>query len=222
MKALLLSMRFLVFASIVLLRMLSHGQTEKGSLDVQEQGFKGIGKEFSLFEKLKGYIRDNDARAEETVREFDRVGSTNIVQFFLDNITWKHEPKVDGFYRVNTKTKNIHIPDYPMVQALLRAKDVPLRQCTDTLKEYKDGTMRARAVEYVAKVIHGENFLREIELLAEKSPGTERWEAMRKRLMDNDALRKHELNPTVIDEAPAGHNAQPPQQSTGASKDKRE
>ena len=71
-------------------------------------------------------------------------------------------------------------------------KEISLQQCMSVLTEYKDGTAQARMVELVANKMHSENFLREVERIAETSPDTERWKVMKRRLENAKAKQKEQ------------------------------
>lgn len=138
MKVCLSSMQRLAFISAILLGVSSCGQ------DVPKQEQERKEKESALLEKLKGYMADNDARANEVIQELVGYGSPNVVQFFLGNITWRHVEKVNGFEPVEMvrgHPKPIS-SRYPMLQALLKIENVPLHQCMDALLGNKDRTSK--------------------------------------------------------------------------------
>ena len=162
MKTHILSVLGFATASIALWHMPLHGQ---GQGESQEKNAR----ESTLLEKLKDYIQDNDIRAEETIRELSEFGSTNVVQFFLDNIGWRHQPQYSTVMEAllaTTDSKAIHIiEDYPMAKALLNMKDVPLRQCVDA---YMKTSGIWNNIEHLAKQIHGDEFLQAVESLDAK------------------------------------------------------
>jgi len=191
MKTRLLSVQTIVLASAVFSGISFYGQ----ELDVPKQVQEKNKEASALLEKLKGYMQDDDIRAprdmQKVIDDLVEIGSTNVVQFFLDNITWK-PTKVNGFYSVETNVRGsviVTVRQSPMGSALVKIKDVPLCQCLDTLMRSEDGTIEALMLECVAKWIHGKMFLCEIEKLAETSPDTERWMNMRKRLENNEPIR---------------------------------
>lgn len=129
--------------------------------------------EAALLRELQGYRQqrgnpDNDARISGIVQALTDYGSTNAIQFFLDNIEWRYRSQ-DRVALVASSHNVIKIDeDYPMVIALLKIKDVPLRQCADAYMKKSEGHMKTSggyiAIEYVARQIHGDDFLQEIEL----------------------------------------------------------
>jgi len=120
-----------------------------------------------------------------------KIGSMNAVQVFLDDILWLPnygeiglEAHISALWRLY-KT--------PMGRALMsmgesHKHNVPLRQCMGALMKSEDGTAEALVLEEATRRLHGKDFLREVERLAETSPDKERWEAMKKRTATNEIL----------------------------------
>jgi len=165
--------------------------------------------EIALLEKLKGYMRDDDIRAlydmQEVVRKLTEIGSTNVVQFFLDNAIWRYSKQVLFLQGMAGGGRTVALRLGPMGDALIRMKDVPLRQCVDRLTKSKDGTFEALALEYVTGRIHGkEVFLREVEKLIKTSPDPKRWQAMKERLEKNEILRLPYPEPPAANKTPVG------------------
>jgi hypothetical protein len=175
MKTRLLSVRSFVLASAVLWGMSLYGQ----ETDISKQVLARNKEESALLEKLKEYMQDRDARAEKIIQELAEYGSTNVVQFFFDNISWR-PGEVFALTRARTFDSF-----FPMLQALLRVENVPLHQCIGALLGSKDETNEAQMIAYVAKRIHGEDFRREFEKLIEISPNPKRWETLKTRLENN-------------------------------------
>jgi len=163
---------------------------------VQDRG----NEETILLEKLNGYVRGyNISRpfigitgapkdTGEVVQGLAEIGSTNVVQFFLDNIGWWHSI----FIALDAEeTGGSRWGSFPLTltgHALLTMKNVPLRQCVDALIKSKEGTYEAQSLECVTRIIHGQDFLREVKKLAETSPDPKRWKDMKERL-ENHKLR---------------------------------
>jgi len=187
-----------------------------------------------LLEKLKGYVRekgdirtladmqetapdrvpdylqkvqDHLADMRETVQALTEIGSTNIVQFFLDNITWRY-PDIGFTMIATTRERNVTGYTYgsPFGNALMKCKDVPLQQCMDALARSREGTLRAYMLEVVTRHIHGKDFLREVKVLAEESPDVERWEAVKGRLESNTAVWLPPYGPPLVGETPVEHD----------------
>jgi len=154
-----------------------------------------------LLGKLKGYVRGygvsqsyNTEFTEapkdtgEIVRGLAEIGSTNVVQFFLENISWWHSilSALDA-----AETGGSRRGSFPLTlagHALLTMKDVPLNQCVAALIKSRDGTYEAQSLEHITRMIHSKDFLREVERLAETSPDPKRWKDMKERL-ENHRLR---------------------------------
>ncbi|MCL1921917.1 MAG: hypothetical protein FWG50_12740 [Kiritimatiellaeota bacterium] len=187
MKTRLSFIQALVFTSLSVL----YGQEEMG---IQKRNRN----ETALLEELKEYIKEdksgNDSRVWKIAQELASVGSTNVVQLFLDNIAWKsHEGRRDSLRRITPDTP----PDYPMYRALLKIKDVPLHQCMVTLKgtllkqmnvglrdEKKESfnLFWAETLQMgITYEIHGEKFIRELESLAETLPNVEQRKSVKQR-----------------------------------------
>jgi len=155
-----------------------------------------MAKESALLEKLKGYMAEDDSRNRENVKdvigelwEVAELGSTNVIQFFLNNITWLHSDDALGRNMIaggasGSVMRNLGY----MGDVLIQIKDVLLHQCMDALIRSKDGTMQALSLEYVTGRIHGKNFLQEVTKLAETSSNPERWKAMQERIESNTML----------------------------------
>jgi len=176
-----------LLACAILVSASSHAQTH-------DQNMEGT----ALLEKLKEYMRDNDPRAYEVMQELIGYASIDVVQFFLENITWKHtlSTDVDVSYDIsNNETifdpvlkSPAMISIVPIVEALFKMNNVPLNLCVNALLEYQDGTMEAQMVAHVARKFHGIKFLREIERLAEASPDSERLQIMKERIANNKPI----------------------------------
>jgi len=165
-----------------------------------------------LLENLKAYmtddIRDDWPYMHAIVRKLTEIGSTKTVQFFLDNISWCYSEEapyvdIDNIFRsIRHRLNRFHV----MGDALTKMKDVPLRQCMDTLVKSKDGTLENLMLEYVTGTIHGkDNFMREVEKLIQTSPDPKRWKAMKERLEKNEILRLPDPEPPIANKTPAGN-----------------
>jgi len=83
--------------------------------------------------------------------------------------------------------------DFPLVRALLDIKDVPLHQCVDAYMQKTEDTQK-RTIEYVARQIHGDDFLREVEKLAETSFDPEQREKLK---MQMEGIKPETVQPPV-------------------------
>ena len=166
----------------------------------QEEPANGA-EEAVLLEKLKGYVQNYHfeksydvgviAAPEDTgeiVRRLAEIGSTNGVQFFLDNISWWHSMSavLDTMEVKSSIWASFSLT--LMGHALLTMKEVPLRQCMEALIKSKEGSEDALLLEYVTRKIHGKDFLREVERIAETSLDPKRWKDIKERL-ENQKLR---------------------------------
>ena len=117
---------FLVFAIAVLNDVFLFGHD---AMNLQQE-------EKALLETIKGYIQVdnpiNEPQILEVINELTKIGSPNVVSFFLNNIKWKYRPKIidlpegmsaDDIYAVLPGGAGRSVidyrRDYPMVQALL-------------------------------------------------------------------------------------------------------
>jgi len=133
--------------------------------------------EAALLEELKGYIQgednpDNDSRLSGVIQVLTDFGGTDTIQFFLDNIAWA--PRADWPMTFDTTSPGPPppIPARPLFSAL-HEMNVPLQQCIDTMLREEEWTIQFQRIMYFTFRIHGEDFIREADAVAEALPDTD-------------------------------------------------
>ena len=192
MKLYLKSTQILVFVGMTLSCVpSSHGRLQpSGELPEQSDietipAIQNAEEEAILLEELKGYIiednPDNDPRASGIIQALTDFGSTNVIQFFLDNIDWPHRAHTANLSTV----RPIHpLPARTIYGGLSEIGNVSLRQCVDALLKEMSWTARFDFLSIFTYQLHGEDFVREAESIAEALPDSDsrkvHWKALAK------------------------------------------
>ena len=195
--------QYLIFASIFLGNMLAYAQDSET---------------LNLLEKLKGYMTVDDSRlflardksyiilwkdTDDVIQKLIDIGSPDVAQFFLDNITWENLKSASSDDTNLQRSVRRRVLDSYFGKALLKMKGVPLHQCMDTLMRSEEGTVNALMLECVTGLIHSrDDFMREVESLIKTSPDPKRWQTMKERLENNIFLQLPESGQPTDDKTP--------------------
>jgi hypothetical protein len=194
------SFNILISVFLVLGEMLSHGQEAPTHVRKENRD------EIALLEELKGYIRvdnpSNEPRMLEVIRELTEIASTNVVNFFLGNISWTRFA-ARRVVSPTTLNPDTYFPAQPMYDALLKVKEVPLRKCIDVLMESQKNIMLEC---FIAQIHGGDAFLREVETIIEESPDPRRRQAIKERLEKNAILRLPDSKSSAVNETAEKHD----------------